>query len=272
MVIIVFEEFEQQMSKGSRSASIFSRIVQPCSVLALLVIVGLLAGCASDPEEYDAVQDIREAYETAQKAMMGQNYRKAIGIFEALQARFPFSDFAKQIQLELMYCYYKLGRQDEAIGAADQFIRENPTHASVDYALYIKGLAYFEKGPGFLERWFRRDVKGRPPRDGELAFSLLSRLVERYPASPYAEDAHQRMVYLRNRLASYENEVARFYLERDAYVAALNRAKGAIEQYNGADSGKESLEIMIEAYERLGMLDLAADTRRVLQSNFPNDS
>lgn len=272
MVIIVFKEFEQQMSKGSRSASIFSRIVQPCSVLALLVIVGLLAGCAGDPEEYDAVQDIREAYETAEKAMMGQNYRKAIGIFEALQARFPFSDFAKQIQLELMYCYYKVGRQDEAISAADQFIRENPTHARVDYALYIKALAYFEKGPGFLERWFRRDVEGRPPRDGELAFSLLSRLVERYPASPYAEDAHQRMVYLRNRLASYENKVARFYLERDAYVAALNRAKGAIEQYNGADSGKESLEIMIEAYERLGMLDLAADTRRVLQSNFPNDS
>lgn len=272
MVIIVFEEFEQQMSKGSRSASIFSRIVQPCSVLALLVIVGLLAGCAGDPEEYDAVQDIREAYETAQKAMMGQNYRKAIGIFEALQARFPFSDFAKQIQLELMYCYYKVGRPDEAISAADQFIRENPTHARVDYALYVKALAYFEKGPGFLERWFRRDVEGRPPRDGELAFSLLSRLVERYPASPYAQDAHQRMVYLRNRLASYENKVARFYLERDAYVAALNRAKGAIEQYNGADSGKESLEIMIEAYERLGMLDLAADTRRVLQSNFPNDS
>ena len=169
IVIIVCKEFEQQMSKGSRSASIFSRIVQPCSVLALLVIVGLLAGCAGDPEEYDAVQDIREAYETAQKAMMGQNYRKAIGIFEALQARFPFSDFAKQIQLELMYCYYKVGRQDEAISAADQFIRENPTHARVDYALYIKALAYFEKGPGFLERWFRRDVEGRPPRDGELA-------------------------------------------------------------------------------------------------------
>lgn len=272
MAIMVCREFEQQMSRGSRSASILSRIFQVRYVLALAVFVGLLAGCAGDREEYDAVQDIREAYETAQKAMMGQNYRKAIGIFEALQSRFPFSDFAKQIQLELMYCYYKVGRQDEAISAADQFIRENPTHARVDYALYIKGLAYFEKGPGFLERWFRRDVEGRPPRDGELAFSLLSRLVERYPASPYAEDAHQRMIYLRNRLASYENTVARFYLERDAYVAALNRAKGAIEKYNGADSGRESLEIMIEAYEGLGMTDLAADTRRVLQSNFPSDS
>ena len=240
-------------------------------ILAFIVAVGVFSGCAGDPEEYDAVQDIKEAYDLAEKSMMGQNYRKAIGIFEALQARFPFSDFAKQIQLELMYCYYKVGRQDEAISAADQFLRENPTHTRADYALYIKALAYFERDPSFLERWFRRDLEGRPPRDGELAFSILKRLVERYPASPYAEDAQQRLVYLKNRLAAYENSVARFYLERGVYVAALNRAKGAIEHYNGADSGKDSLEIMAEAYEGLGMMDLAADTRRVLQSNFPND-
>jgi hypothetical protein len=58
MVIIVFREIEQQMSKGSRSASILSRMVHARSVLALLVVVGLLAGCAGDPDVYDAVQDI----------------------------------------------------------------------------------------------------------------------------------------------------------------------------------------------------------------------
>jgi outer membrane protein assembly factor BamD len=241
-------------------------------ILASIVAFGLLSGCAGDAEEYDAIRDIQEAYELALKAMNGQNYRKAITIFEALQARFPFSDFAKQIQLELMYCYYKVGRQDEAISAADQFLRENPTHARVDYALYIKALTYFEREPNFLERWFRRDLEGRPPRDGELAFSLLKRLVERYPASPYAEDSEQRLIYLKNRLAAYENSVARFYLERGIYVAALNRAKGAIEQYNGANSGKDSLAIMAQAYEGLGMKDLAADTRRVLEANFTNES
>ena len=238
-------------------------------ILASIVALGLISGCAGDAEEYDAVQDIRQAYENAEKSMNGQNYRKAIGIFEALQARFPFSDFAKEIQLRLMYCYYKVGRQDEAISAADQFLRENPTHAKVDYALYIKALTYFEREPSFLERWFRRDLEGRPPRDGELAFSLFKRLVERYPASPYAEDAQQRLVYLKNRLAAYENSVARFYLERGVYIAAVNRAKGALEHYNGAESGRESLEIMAEAYEGLGMMDLAADTRRILELNFP---
>ena len=158
MVIIVFEEFEQQMSKGSRSASIFSRIVQPCSVLALLVVVGLLAGCAGDPEEYDAVQDIREAYETAQKAMMGQNYRKAIGIFEALQARFPFSDFAKQIQLELMYCYYKVGRSDQRSRSA-QSGKPHPCERGV--CTLHQSACLFRKGAR-LSRTLVQERRGRP--------------------------------------------------------------------------------------------------------------
>jgi outer membrane protein assembly factor BamD len=79
------------------------------------------------------------------------------------------------------------------------------------------------------------------------------------------------MVYLKNRLAAYENVVGRFYLTRDAYVAALNRAKTALETYHGADSGEESLEIMIEAYEGLGMTQLAEDTRRILQKNFSDE-
>lgn len=240
--------------------------------LVLLSAVALfVAGCGGNEEEFDLTSSIRDAYVEAQDAMTVGNYRKAIGIFEALQARFPFSQFATQIQLELAYCYYKDGRVEQAIDAADTFLRENPTHSRVDYAMYVKGLAYFDRGQTFLERLFRKSVDARPPRDGQLAFSTLSRMVERYPASPYAADAQQRLVFLKNRLASYENAVARFYLERDAYIAALNRAKTAIEVYHGADSAEESLRIMIECYDGLGMTGLANDTRRVLQKNFSTD-
>lgn len=239
--------------------------------LAAVLAALLLSGCAGKDERDDTlINNISRAYDTAQSSMRSKNYRRAIQIFENLQARFPFSDLSKQIQLELMYAYYKSGQQDQAIDAADQFMRENPTHARVDYALYIKALAYFERDPGMLERVFKRDVTRRPPRDGTLAFSLLKRLVDRYPASPYAPDAEQRMVYLKNRLAAYENNVAHFYIRQGAYVAALNRAKNALEEYNGADSSKESLDIMIEAYEGLGLSELAADTRKVRNSNFPS--
>jgi outer membrane protein assembly factor BamD len=247
-----------------------SELTRNLLVLATAFALAAVAGCAGN-EEFDLAASIEEAYIEAQEAVEVGNYRKAIGIFEALQARFPFSAFATQIQLELSYAYYMDHRVEQAIEAADTFIRENPTHPRIDYAIYIKGLAHFESEQGMLERVFRKDVDKRPPRDGELAFSLFARLVERYPASPYAADAQQRMVYLKNRLAAYENVVARFYLERGAYVAALNRAKTALEQYNGADSGHESLQIMIEAYEGLGMMELAEDTRRVLEKNFSDD-
>jgi len=236
-----------------------------------LVMVFLLAGCAGQDEQTTLVGDVAKAYDKAQESMENGNYRGAIQIFEALQARFPFSEISKQVQLELMYAYYKIGQKEQAIDTADQFLRENPTHPRVDYPIYIKGLTHFEQDKGLLERMFRKDVAGRPPADAELAFSLFSRLVERYPTSEHAPDARQRMVFLKNRLAAYENSVARYYLKTGAYIAALNRAKGAIEHYNGSDSTQESLQLMITAYEGLGMHELARDTQRVLDQNASND-
>ena len=240
-------------------------------VLSIALLCGSLLACAGNDEVRTEVQNITEAYETAKLAITHRNFRKGIRIFEAIQARFPFSDLARQIQLELMHAYYKAGQPEEAVDAADTFIRENPIHARVDYALYIKGLTYFEKDPGFLERWFRIEKTKRPPKDVRLAYNTFRRLVDRYPASEYAADAEQRMLAIKNRLAEYENYVADYYLRRGAYVAALNRAKRALEEYNGAGSNALSLKIMAQAYDQLGMADLAADTRKVLAANFPNE-
>jgi outer membrane protein assembly factor BamD len=238
--------------------------------LLLIAIVSIaLASCAGN-EEQTEVQNITEAYEKAQDYISGSNYRRGIQIFEAIQARYPFSELSRQIQLELMYAYYKSGRKEQAAEAADTFMRENPIHPRVDYALYIQGLAYYETGPDFLERTFRKDVTKRPPKDVELAYSSLRRLVERFPASEYAPDAEQRMIAIKNRLADYENHVADYYLRRGAYVAALNRAQRSLERFNGATGNELSLQIMAQAYDELGMIDLAADTRRVLAENFPD--
>ena len=243
------------------------RAARPWLVAALM---GLLAACAGNEEQNTEIQSLTEAYEKAELSMANGNYRRGIQIFEAIQARYPFSDLSRQIQLHLMYAYYKSGQQERAIDASDTFVRENPIHPRVDYALYIKALSYFEAEPGFLERWFRRDVTQRPPEGVEQSYATLRRLVERYPASPYAPDAEQRMIYLKNRLAEYENHVADYYLRRGAYVAAIRRASNALEEYHGADSNAESLRLMAESYEKLGMVDLAEDTRRILAQNFPD--
>ena len=169
-----------------------------------------------------------------------------------------------------MYAYYKSGETELAIETAETFMRENPINPRVDYALYIQGLAYFEYGGGMLEKLFRKDTTARPPKNVDRSYQAFRRLVERYPASEYAPDAEQRMVFLKNRLADYENSVADYYMRRGAYVAALARAKNALEAYNGAQGNDRSLQLMITAYENLGMDDLASDTRRVRELNFPS--
>ncbi|MBT7275721.1 MAG: outer membrane protein assembly factor BamD [Woeseiaceae bacterium] len=239
------------------------------NTLLSLIILTLIA-CANNEEsaEEEFINDLVRAYETAQTAVEAGNFRRAIGIFESIQSRFPFSDLSNQIQLELIYAYYKSNAKEQTIDQTEAFIRENPTSPRIDYALYIQALSYFDEEPDILEKTFRKDMNKRPPQDVEKAYSILERLVSRYPASEYAADAELRMIYLKNRLAAYENIVADYYIRSGAYVAALNRAKTALEQYNGVPSNRGSLDIMILAYEKLGMFDLASDTRRILAENY----
>jgi outer membrane protein assembly factor BamD len=254
-----------------RITNLNSDFLRIARLLAIAILCSTLLACAGKDEARTEIQNVTEAYDNAKEAVQRGNYRKGIQIFEAIQARFPFSDLSRQIQLELLHAYFQSGQREQAIDTADTFIRENPIHPRVDYALYMKGLSYYEPDAGFLDRWFKRDITARPPVEVDLAYSTLRRLVDRYPSSEYAADAQQRLLAIKERMSTYENHVADYYLRRGAYVAAANRAKSALEAYNGAKGNETSLRIMVKAYENLGMMDLAADAQRVLDANFPGD-
>jgi outer membrane protein assembly factor BamD len=239
-------------------------------VLALCAAALGAAGCHRGINKEDARLSNPEAiYTRAHKELGDSNYEQAIKLYEALEARYPFSDAARQARLDLMYAYYKNRETESAVDAADQFIRENPTHPRCDYAYYIKGLVYFEGTPNFVERLFRADLTERPPIDGVKSFAAFQTLVQQYPGSRYAHDAERRMIYLRNRLADYEIQVAEYYMRRGAYVAALNRAEYTIEHYDGAPAVKRALEIMISAYRKMELPDLADRAETVYHENFP---
>jgi outer membrane protein assembly factor BamD len=246
-------------------------LVQPCRVVLFAVGLGLLvAGCRSHRAD-DAKSGPETIYARAQKSMKNSSYGEAIKQLEALQSRFPFSEPARQAQLDLIYAYYKNREVDPAIDAADTFIRENPTNPRIDYAYYMKGLIYFERQANFLERWFNVDLSRRPPINAKKSFEAFDDLVKKYPHSQYAGDARQRMIFLRNRLADFELYVARYYMRRGAYVGALNRAKFCIENYDDAPAVQGSMKILVEAYRNLGMLDLAANAERVYADNYPGN-
>ena len=241
------------------------------SVLALCMALIALSGCRSNRDSALQRQGPEALYKQAQRSLRSYDFNNAIKIYEALTARFPFTNEARQSRLDLIYAYYRAGESESAIDAADQFVRENPTHPRVDYAWYVKGLVDFERTPNILERMFRVDLTERPPSTARKSFAAFKTVVEQYPKSDYAHDARKRMIFLRNRLADYEVHVAGYYLRRGAYVAAAQRAKGAVEQYDGAPSMRNALAILIEAYDRLGLKELAEQSRQVYQTNFQDD-
>jgi outer membrane protein assembly factor BamD len=239
------------------------------ALLSLLALAALATGCASgrDDDLPDPDSSAQRIFAQAEKAMASGNYPAAIAAYENLTAVYPFSDEARQSQLNLMYVYLRSDQPESVVAAADRFMLENPTHPRVDYALYMKGLARFPREAGPLERLFRIDLDKRPPAGMQQSFNTFQQLLQQHPQSVYAEDARQRMIYLRNRLAAHEVTVAQFYLDRDAYVAAVNRARTVLEAFQETPSVIPALEIMAQAYDKLGLQELAADTRRILEAN-----
>jgi outer membrane protein assembly factor BamD len=217
-------------------------LVQPTRVLLLsLGIVILATGCRSHRAD-DAKSGPEQIYAKAQKAIRNSSYAEAVKQLEALQSRFPFSEPARQAQLDLIYAYYKNHEVEPAVDAADTFIRENPTNPRVDYAYYMKG------------------------------FDAFQQLLEKFPHSQYVGDAQQRMIYLRNRLADFELHVALYYMRRGAYVGALNRAKYCVENYDGAPAVKGSMKVIVNAYYDLNMTDLARNAEKVYAENYPGST
>ncbi len=211
-------------------------------------------------------------YRSAQSSLRSGNHIAAISKLEALEARFPFGSYAEQAQLELIFAHYMAYDQEAAIRAAERFIRLHPQHASVDYAYYLRGLAQFESGRGYIDRIGTAEVARRDMTTVEAAFADFNQLILRYPNSTYAADAQKRMVYLRNLLAESELAIADFYMRRGGFVAATNRARYVVENYPGAPSTPDALVIMIEANHRLGLKDAANDALRILATNYPNHS
>lgn len=230
-----------------------------------------LGGCGLLPEVQDETANwsAQRLYSEAKDQLNEGNYERAVKLFETLEARYPFGRYAQQAQLEIAYAYYKDNEPVSAIAACDRFIKLHPNHPNVDYAYYLKGLANFNDDLGLLGNLVDQDLSERDPKAARDAFLSFKELIARFPASKYADDATARMKYLVNALAGNEIHVAKYYLKREAWVAAANRAKEVVKIYPEAPVVEEALAIMVVAYDKLKLPDLRDDAQRVLALNFP---
>lgn len=238
--------------------------------LLLVGLFALLAACSSNTKTLDESLSESELYSLAQEDLDAKNYGPAIEALRALESRYPFGRFAEQAQLELIYAYYQNMEPEAARSAADRFIRLHPQHPNVDYAYYMRGMASFTRDRGIFERFLPLDMTRRDPGAARDSFNEFAQLVGRFPDSRYAADARLRMVYLRNLLAAYDVHVGHYYLKRGALVAAANRGRYVVENFQQTPAVADGLAIMVEAYRRLSMDELADDSLAVLQANYPD--
>lgn len=236
--------------------------------LVPITLIILLAGCSSKEDFSNSGEDF--LYNEGVRSVNISNWPRAIAIFQQLEAQFPFGQYAEQSQLEMIYAYYKNSEPEAARAAADRFIRLYPDSESLDYAYYMKGMAYYSEDSRILGRYLPTDPSKRDPGKARESFADFSQLLNLFPNSIYAADARARMIYLRNLLASYEIHVSEFYIERQAYLSALNRARYVVENFQGTPSVPRGLEIMVEMYLRLGLNDLADASLEILKLNYPD--
>ena len=241
-------------------------------IMALMLSSALLTGCGyfKKKDEFEGAT-AEEIYENAKEQMVKKNWQTAIERLRLLEARFPYGVYAEQAQIDTIFCYYRNQQPGLAIAAAERFIKLNPTHPSVDYAYYLKGLASFNEDKSLYGRFIGEDdLSDRDPSQIRTAMLAFEDVYTLFPESQYAPDSRRRAKYLYEALARNETYVAYYYFTRQAFVAVVNRAKGIIENYPTTPSVEQALALLMFSYQNMGLQDLANDSRRVLELNYPD--
>lgn len=231
------------------------------------LVLGGLYGCAKDKDAYVGMSE-NQIYTQAETNMKKENYAQAIKDFEALEARYPYSEHSRDAQLGLISAYHKRNESALALSATDRFIRMNPRDPKVDYAYYLKGLINFDHNSSFMYRHLPLERSSRDPSSAQESFDAFKDLIERFPNSEYASEARQRMLFLREQLASYELHVADYYQRRGAYLSAANRANYVVKNFPQTAAVPKALELMVSSYQKLGMNQLADEAKHTLLSNY----
>lgn len=237
-------------------------------ITVILLLSIMLAAC-SGSDEIDPNLTEAELYEKASVDLAKGRYDKSVEYYQALEARYPFGSYSDQSQLDIIYAYYMGGEHEAAGTAAERFIRLHPQHPQVDYAYYIRGLSSFTESQGVLERFMPTDMTRRDPGAARKSFAEFSDLITRFPNSEYAPDARKRMIYLRNLLARYEIHAANYLFKRGAWLAAANRGRYVVENFQESPAMPDGLAVMVQGYYSMGLYDLSDQALVILKANYP---
>ncbi len=219
----------------------------------------ILAACSSDDGPTYVERPVEDIYNEAVDNLEAGRVQAAAEEFDEVERQHPYSIWATKAQLMAAYSYYLRQEHDDAILSLDRFIQLHPGNPDVAYAYYLKSLSYYEQ---------ISDV-GRDQRTTQLALESLEEVSRRFPETSYARDARLKLDLTRDHLAGKEMEIGRFYLRRGHYLAAINRFKRVVEDYQTTTHVPEALHRIAESYTALGIEPEARKAAAVLGHNYP---
>jgi len=255
------------------------KLFTPVRILSLLLLLASLTACqttknlfgmdGSKKLDETETMDVGPLYDLAKQNLDKENYDKAEKIYTRLIARFPYGPLSEQSQIDLAFAQHKLSKPEEATSTITRFIKTYPTNPNIDYAYYLKALINFDRENRWLAKVARLDVSARDLGAAAQSYNDFNEVIRRFPASKYAEESRQRMIYLRNRLALHDLTVGLYYYDRDAYVSAIGRAKYVLETYPQSEFEDDAVALLAISYKALGQEVLSQDAKRVLEQNYP---
>lgn len=242
-------------------------------IVATSALLTGLSGCGTFSELFAKSTEpqkmsVEQLYKRAKDALNAGSYAEAIKLYETLESRFPYGVQSQQAIIDTAYAQYKIGERAQAISAADRFIKLYPNHENVDYAYFVKGLANFIEDLGLLSFIATQDLSERDQKSAREAYNTFKTLVEKFPQSRYTPDSRLRLRYLVNALSKNESHIARYYYNRGAYQAAINRAQACLTNFPNTPANEEALQVIVLSYRAMGNAQLASDTERIYQATY----
>jgi len=231
-------------------------------IIATCGMAILLAACSSNEAPEYVERPVSELYNGAQDLLDAKEYKKAAEAFDEVERQHPYSVWATKATLMSAYSYYQDNKYDDAINALDRFISLHPANPDVPYAYYLKALSYYEQ---------ISDI-GRDQQMTQHAMDALDDVIRRFPDSKYSRDAKLKKDLTVDHLAGKEMSVGRYYQDRKEFLAAINRFKSVIQNYQTTTHVPEALARLTECYLSLGLEGEAKRTAAVLGHNFPGSA
>ena len=234
--------------------------------LILVISVMILMSCASnDQEESEPAEVI--LYRMAQDRINAKNYMGAVESLARIERFYPFGVYAEQARADLIYAHYMTGDYDQAYAASEKFIRLYPRNTNIDYAYFMKGMTGYYADEGLLGTLFSLSLAKRDTSGAMQSYADLTEFLIRYPESEYIDAARERLIFLRNLIASSELDGADYYMKRGAYLAALNRANYVLKNIPNSTETQRALDIMKRSFIELGYDDYAEKISSVEVTN-----